>query len=132
MNTKLKEGFSQVCVWPACVVVNDNRVISSQEKIDEFEEFMFDQFKVRIQYLEEIKTEPDQDGEKSIEGTGNRNDLLFAVHNEDIGKFAVPRLMVGIRWIEDVLAIDNYRSPIYPKRIFKYVTWNKEHIKFPE
>jgi len=130
---KLKDGFSQVCVWPSCIVINSKvGDKSKEERINEFEKFMFGQFKVRVQYLEEIKTKPDHNGDMIIEETGNRNDLFFAVHNEDIGRFAVPRLAVGIRWIEDTLATDNYKCHIYPDRVFKYVTWNEEHIRFPD
>lgn len=134
MNIKLNDGFSQVCVWQACIVVNDEDTNKSdQEKIEAFEQLMLHHFKTRVQYLEEIETGPDIDSQGNIvEGTGGRNDLFFAVHHEDIGKFAVPRLAVGIRWIEDVLAIQNYRQRIYPNRIFKYVTWHKEAINFPE
>ena len=134
MNIKLKNGFTQVCVWPACVVVNNKKVSdqSNQDKINKFEQSMFNNFRTRIQYLEEIKTKPDHDEHKLIEGTGGRNDLFFAVHNEDIGQFAVPRLTMGIRWIEEVLASDNYRCQIYPNRVFEYVSWNEEFIKFPK
>ena len=85
---------------------------------------MLMKYNVRVQYLETILTKPDigRDGEP-IENTGGRSDILFAVHLNDIAKFAVPRLQAGIRWIEDVLAPDNYRSPIYPKRVFQYRTW---------
>lgn len=114
-NIERKEKFSQVCVWPATIV--------GEEKIEDFEKFMKEQFDVKVQYLEEIKTSPDMDNDKQIEGTGNRNDLLFAVHDEDVGKFAIPRLQAGIRWIEDVLDDHNYRQKIYPSRIFKYKTW---------
>lgn len=128
---KLKDGFSQVCVWPSCIVVIDDK--TKKDRINDFERFMLAQFKARVQYLEEIKTKSDYDKDNNIiEGTGDRNDLFFAVHDEDIGRFAVPRLTVGIRWIEDVLSNDNYKCHIYPDRVFKYVTWNEEHIKFPK
>lgn len=130
MNIELKDGFTQVCIWPGCIVVNDED--SSQDKINEFEQFMFDKFKARVQYLEEIKTKPDHDKEyKPVKDTGGRNDLFFAVHNESIGLFAIPRLAVGIRWIEDVLSTGNYGCHIYPDRIFEYITWNKADIEFP-
>lgn len=133
MNVKLKNGFSQVCIWPACMVVNDEDANKSeQEKINAFEKFMLDNFKTRVQYLEEIKTSPDLDTQGNIvEGTGGRNDLFFAAHAEDIGQFAIPRLTMGIRWIEDVLSTGNYKQRIYPNRIFKYVSWNEEAIEFP-
>jgi hypothetical protein len=130
MNVKLKEEFTQVCVWPACIVVVDEK--TKQSKIDEFEKLMLDKLGTRVQYLEEIKTKPDTNEiHQNIEGTGDRNDLFFAVHKDDVGHFAIPRLQIGIRWIEDVLASDNYRCHIYPNRVFKYVSWNKEYISFP-
>ena len=110
-NIEREKEFNQVCIWPATLI--------GQDKIEEFKNFMKDTFDVRIQYLEEIKTFPDKDDPK----TGGRNDVFFSVHNDDIGKFSVPRLSAGIRWIEDVLSKGNYRDPIYPKRVFKYKTW---------
>ena len=113
INPVKKEDYNQVCVWPATIV--------GEDKITEFEKFMLEQFKTRVQYLEEIKTLPDKG--KSIEESGGRNDVFFAVHDDDIGKFSVPRLEFGIRWIEDVLSKDNYKDKIYPSRVSKYKTW---------
>jgi len=101
--------FTQVCVWPGTVV--------GQDKIVDFEEFMKKTFDTRIKYIEEIKTFPGDGGE------GGRNDIFFSVHNEDVAKFAVPRLSYGIRWIEDVLSPENYHDPIYPPKVFEYKTW---------
>jgi len=115
-NIKIEERFSQVCVWPSTIV--------GKEKIKDFEEFMMKEFKTRVQYLEEIKTFPDKVNGKSDPETGGRNDVFFAVHDEDVGKFAIPRLAVGIRWIEDVLSKVNYNQKIYPKRVFDYMTWD--------
>lgn len=116
-NVGRKEGFTQVCVWPACIV--------GAEKIEEFEAFMLSEMKVRVQYLEEIKTGPDRDRRGCpIVGTGDRNDLFFVVHGEDVWRFAIPRLQMGIRWIEDVLANVNYTQPIYPERVRGYKTWD--------
>lgn len=109
MTVQRNENFKQVCVWQGCVVGN--------EKIAEFESFMKENFKCRAQYLEEIVTLPGDDGE------GERNDLFFAIHDEDIAAFAVARLDVGIRWVEDVLAPCNYHDPIYPEYVFEYKTW---------
>jgi len=120
-NIELKEGYSQVCIWPACLVGN--------ERIEEFTNFMKEEFDIKIQYLEEINTYSDKDNKgDNIPETGDRNDLFFAVHEEDIMKFAVPRFEYGIRWIEDVLSKGNYKSPIYPKRVFEYVTWNYDNL----
>jgi hypothetical protein len=114
-NIERKENFNQVCVWPGTIV--------GQDKIQDFEKFMLEEFDTRVQYLEEIKTYPDKENGKDVEGTGGRNDVFFAVYKEDTGKFAVPRLKMGIRWIEDVLDKGNYRDKIYPERVFDYKTW---------
>jgi hypothetical protein len=119
-NVEQKEGFNQVCVWPGCIL--------DKKTGKEFEQFMKKEFRTRIQFLEEIETGPDKQGDEIVAKTGGRHDLFFAVFKDDIGAFAVPRLIAGIRWIEDVLAIGNYRSPIYPKRVFQYCIWNKDHL----
>lgn len=109
-----KEDYPQVCVWPATVVGRDN--------IEEFERFITDQFSgVRVKYIEEIITKPDQNG-----SGGGRNDVIFAVHTEDIMKFAIPRLKIGIKWVEDVLDNEAKRTPgysIYPEHLVEYRTW---------
>lgn len=103
METK---EFSQVCVWPGCIVGKDN--------ISDFEKTMLETFGARVKYIEEITTLPDKVNGVEVPDTGGRVDLLFYVHNDDIPKFAIPRLMVGIRWIEDVL--DNMGDNIiYPE-----------------
>jgi hypothetical protein len=117
-NVKLKEDYTQVCVWPH-TILGDN-------KPEDFEKFIFDEFKVRCQFLEVIETESDLDSNGNpAPGTGGRSDLFFAIHKEDVGKFAVPRLTLQnpIRWIEDVLSGGNYISPIYPNRVFEYKSW---------
>lgn len=85
------ENFSQLCVWPATIV--------GQDEIKDFEEFFKDQMDVRVKYAEEVETLPTE-GEPD---TGGRNDVFFYVHDEDVEKFAIPRLRMGIRWWEDVL-----------------------------
>lgn len=102
-NIIRRKDYCQVCVWPGTTLEDTGPA--------GFETYMFKEFVVRVQYLENINT------------SGGRSDLFFAVHKDDINKFAVPRLKAGIRWIEDVLAPCNYRTPIYPKRVFGYKTW---------
>ena len=117
----MSKKFSQVCVWPGTVIGND--------KIKEFVKFMKDEFGVRVKYLEEISTLPDVKDGETVKGTGGRNDIFFSVHNDDISKFAVPRLRAGIRWIEDVLAsvngglTEDGKPTIYPERVLEYKTW---------
>jgi len=115
MNIQLKEGFRQVCVWPGSVV--------GEENIAEFETQLFEQLGTRVQYLEEVLTAPDYKNGFPVEDTGGRSDLFFAVHEEDIMKFAVPRLNYGIRWIEDVYG--NGHGDLYPARIAEYKCWEE-------
>ena len=120
-NVQKKEHFNQVCVIHG-LDVPDNEVKDFEEKVGEV-------FGVRIQFLETISTDPDLKDGKPVKDTGGRHDVFFAVHNDDISRyFFVRRLAHGIRWIEDVLAECNYQSPIYPKRVFDYCTWNKEAL----
>jgi len=111
-NVERPEHFTQVCVWENCEI--------GKGSIQDFEDQIAQTFKdVRVKFLEEIITLPGHNGK------GGRTDLFFCVHEDDIGKFAVPRLMAGIRWIEDV--IDNadrrYGCLIHPERIREYRTW---------
>jgi hypothetical protein len=108
--------FNQVCVWASTIVGTDN--------VESFEKFMLDEYKVRVKYMEEIKTAPDMDNGKIVKGTGDRNDVFFKIHTDDIPKFAVKRLSMDppVRWIEDVL--DNQRGQmLYPDRIQEMRTW---------
>ncbi len=114
-----KPRYEQVCVWEGTIV--------GEAKIQDFEAFMLRKFGARVQYLEEIKTAPDtyeRDDFHPVPGSGGRNDLFFAVHLDDLPSFSVPRLLAGIRWIEDVLSTVNYSSKIYPSRVFDYRTWD--------
>lgn len=106
--------FTQVVVWPGTLV--------GQSNVADFEKFILDELGTRVEYLEEVVTYPDMDDNgQPVEGTGGRNDLFFAVHKEDIAKFAVPRLAYGMRWIEDVYG--NGHGDLYPLRISHYRTW---------
>lgn len=109
--------FTQLCVWQG--------VVLDGFTIQEFENYMFDNFGARIKYEAEAKTLPDlDDNAHPIPNTGNRNDVFFYVHADDIMKFAVPRLSIGIRWWEDVVKY-NDNSYLYPKEFLeKYpATW---------
>lgn len=115
MNVARKPEFSQVAVWRGTVV--------GQENVASFEKFFEEAMNVRVQYLEEVNTLPDQDKYgRVVNGTGGRTDVLFGVHKEDLGKFAIARFGLdgGCSWIED--AIDN-APEIYPARVTEYKTW---------
>lgn len=92
--------YNQLCVWPATVVGKDD--------IKELENFFKEEMDVRIKYKTEVLTNPDLDEDgNEVPDTGGRNDLFFYVHDDDIGKFAIPRLSMGIRWYEDVVSYND-------------------------
>ncbi len=111
-----KEGFTQVVVWPGTTC--------KEESIKDFEQFILDEFGTRAQYLEQISTKPDLDSNgRAVPDTGGRIDLFFAIHQDDIGKFAVPRLGYGMRWIEDSISTANGGNVLYPEYVKDYCTW---------
>ena len=104
-------NYTQVCVFPGLLV--------DENKIQVFTDLIKEAFDTRVQYLETILTKPDVD---DPENTGGRSDVFFAVHQDDIGKFAVRRLQYGIRWIEDAMSnVNGYHlNPIYPEYVEGY------------
>ena len=109
-NVKLPKGHSQVCVWPGCML--------GDHTPEDFEKFIAGEFKgTRAKFLEIILTNPDPGDPE----TGGRSDLFFSVNSDDLGKFSVPRLAYGIRWIEDVYG--NNGGHLYPERVKEYKTW---------
>jgi len=113
-NIQRKENFDQVCVLPGTLLPDD--------QVEQFTKHFADNG-FRVHHLETLKTAPDLDEEgRTVKGTGGRSDIFFAIHNDDIMKFAIPRLSMGIKWIEDVL--DNKsRGSLYPDRVKKYRSW---------
>lgn len=113
----MENNYKQLCVWPGVVV--------GIEQIKGLEEFFLEEFGTRVKYEAEVTTNPDLDEfNQPVPETGGRNDLLFYVHDEDIHKFAVPRLQIGIRWWEDVVYY-NDGAHLYSEEILnKYpTTW---------
>lgn len=117
---KRKEHFNQVAVLQG-VLMNNGR---------ELEKFFTETFGIRTQFLETVITLPDKDASgNNVPDTGGRSDVLFAIHDEDVMKFAVPRFSIGARWIEDCVSdINNPNGIIYDKEVLDYVTWNEENI----
>ena len=109
--------YTQVCVFPGLIV--------DENKIQVFTDLIKEAFDTRVQYLETILTKPDVD---DPENTGGRSDVFFAVHQDDIEKFAVRRLGYGRRWIEDVLSNANgyHLNPLYPEYVEGYKSWNAD------
>ena len=114
-DTHIKNQFNQLCVGPGTVVGDSKKV---QE---DFVKFFKDELGVTVKYETEVKTLPDP-GDLGMK-TGGRNDIFFYIADDDIGKFAVPRFSMGVRWWEDVLG--NGNGKLYPTEILeKYnKTW---------
>ena len=109
--------YNQLCVWPATVVGKDD--------VKDLEDFFKEEMDVRVKYKTEVLTNPDLDEDgNEVPDTGGRNDLFFYVHDDDIGKFAVPRLSMGIRWYEDVVSY-NDGAYLYPESFLEEnpITW---------
>ena len=89
----MKGKFNQLCVLQGCLMPEGGA--------KELESFFKDEMGVTVKFETEVKTLPDP-GDLGMK-TGGRNDVFFYIADDDIGKFAVPRLSMGIRWYEDVL-----------------------------
>jgi len=116
-NVKQKEMYDQVCVWAGTTI--------KTEEADVFVKH-FKNNGWRVQFLETIITRPNTDAAGCDEAdTGGRDDAFFAIHNDDLLKFSIPRLQMGIRWIEDVLDNESRMSDhsIYPERVKRYRCW---------
>lgn len=99
--------YKQLCVWPGTLLGDSTP--------KDLEDFFINESGVRVKYHTEIETLPDLNPSGvPVPDTGGRSDLFFYVHDEDVSKFAVPRLQMGIRWWEDVIKY-NDNSNLYPK-----------------
>ena len=113
-----QQPFSQVVVWPG--------VIIGPDKIDEFVAFCADAFAgARVQYIREVYTKPDlNEFGRDEPGTGGRCDVLFGIHEDDIGKFSVARLGYEMRWLDDVYG--NGGGHLYPADVRELLCWTDE------
>lgn len=94
--------YKQLCMWPGTLLGDSTP--------KDLENFFLAEMGVRVKYHTEVKTLPDLDSSGNpVPESGGRNDLFFYVHDEDISKFAVPRLQMGIRWWEDVIKYNDNR-----------------------
>jgi len=72
-------NFNQLCVWLG-TMLGDNTE-------EDFVNFIKKEFDVRAKFAEIVVT----NGSIERNEEGGRHDLLFFVHNEDVGKFAVKK-----------------------------------------
>lgn len=95
----MDNNFKQLCVWQGTML--------GKTTAKEFEEFFKEQG-FSVKFAEEVITNPDLDEFGAVvPGTGGRHDLLFYIAEEDVMKFAIPRLAIGIRWWEDVVSYND-------------------------
>ena len=98
--------YNQLCVWQGTLLGDSTP--------KDLENFFMSEMEVRVKYHTEVETLPDLNSSGApVPETGGRSDLFFYVHEEDVSKFAVPRLQMGIRWWEDVIKY-NDNSHLYP------------------
>ena len=111
-NNVQSKGFNQLCVLEGTLM--------PKHGARELEQFFEDEMGVDVRFETQVKTLPDN---PECTETGGRNDLFFYIADEDISKFAVKRLSMGIRWWEDVLG--NGNGKLYPSEVLeKYSkTW---------
>lgn len=108
--------FSQVVVWQGTIV--------GLAAAAEFEKFILEELGTRAKYLKDVLTKPDLGEHGSpIPGTGSRCDALFAVHEDDVKKFALPRFKYGMRWLDDVFG--NGNGHLYPAWVAELLSWNQ-------
>ena len=116
VEDKENDKFNQLCVLEG--------TLFPEGGVKEFHKFFKDEMGVRVKFENQVKTlpNPDKNG-NPIPMTGGRNDLFFYIHDDDIGKFAVPRLSMGVRWWEDVLL--NGNGKLYDEDVLKAypATW---------
>ena len=115
VEDKEKDQFNQLCVMEG--------TLFPEGGVDEFHKFFEDEMGVRVKFENQVKTLPDMKDGESVPETGDRNDLFFYIHDDDIGKFSVPRLSMGIKWWEDVLG--NGNGKLYDEDVLKAypATW---------
>ena len=102
----MKGKFNQLCVLQGTIMPEGGA--------KELETFFKDEMGVKVKFETEVKTLPNEPG---CTLTGDRNDIFFYIADEDVMKFSVPRLHLGVRWWEDVL--DNGGDKLYPKEILE-------------
>jgi hypothetical protein len=103
------EEYQQLCVWHGCTF--------NESDSEDFTQMVQNELKCQNppKIVGVVETLPDLDADGNpVPDTGGRHDFCFFVHQDDIGRFAVPRLAYGIRWWEDVAKYNN-NAHIYPE-----------------
>jgi hypothetical protein len=111
-------NYNQVCVAIAFPVKDFD------PEFQMFTHFMEKVAQIRIQPLEVVETYPNRDEfGMIIPDTGGRKDLIFAIHDNDVDKFAIARKLLPIFFIEEALGRLAGKYSIYPTRLRGYVSF---------
>jgi len=78
---------------------------------------------LRIQFLESIKTKQEKNRQNVVvASSGNRNDVFFAIHDDDLAKFASFAVLHKAVLIETVITtMKSKGQDLYPTRVEKYI-----------
>ena len=105
------ENHNQLCVWPGTLLGDSTP--------QDLENFFLSEMGVRVKFVDQVMTLPDLDQEGNpVPDTGGRSDLFFTIHDEDVSRFAIPRLNMGIRWWEDVVGYNDNKH-LYTEEFLK-------------
>ncbi len=108
MWTNVQIEDATLVVWPGCYFENDD--------IQPFYGFFQGQLNISSDSVTPVgcvETLPDRDVDgKDIPGTGGRIDFFFWLDNKHVYAFAVPKLLLHMRWWEDIYF--NEQEHIYP------------------
>ena len=106
-NPYSAEGYNTLCVWEGTLVEHGQEA--------GIEKFFLDEFKVHIKYVDKFLTLPGKGG------PGGRSDVLFALLDSEMTKFAMIRIHMGdCRWWSDYIMIHHSRSIIPLNILHKY------------
>lgn len=93
--------YKQLCL------IRDLKV--GPENAENFEKIIFQKIGVRIRYRAEIEIYP------YTKSDITRNDIFFYVHEDDIIKFSIEKMIIGAKWWEDVYHTEETKK-IYPEK----------------
>lgn len=96
----MSEKFHQLCAWVGTTL--------NGKTAEDFEKF-FKELGYRVKFAEEVKRV----------GT-DQSIILFWIHDDDVERFAIPRLKMGISWWEDLIKYNGHRDWFTKETLDKY------------
>lgn len=124
---KFEAPFEQAVLWPG--------VTGAAEDPEGLVAYLEEQFPTcRFKFIGQYLTLPNRIDGVDVPGSGGRSDVVFAIHQDDIGKFAVPRFEYGMRWVDDVILNEKFKGEetIYCEEIHALMSWPDRIDPTPE